>query len=62
MGQGLQYKECHNYILHPGLEFSAAWYGLQKIDKAAKFLGKAGNKLQGQFLLCHAHIFMRSTI
>ena len=43
MGQGLQRKECHLYILHPGLEFSdnLRVYGLQRLDKAAKFLGKA---------------------
>ena len=43
-GEGLQHKECHNYILHPGLEFSddldSARYGLQMLDKAAKSLGK----------------------
>ena len=37
-----------------GLEFSdatAAQYGLQKLDKTAKFLGKAENKLGGRFFL-----------
>ena len=29
----------------------AVWYGLQKLDKAVKFLGKAENELLGKFLL-----------
>ena len=51
MGQGLRRKECQNDILHLGLElsddldFCMHYYGLQKLDKAAKFLGKAENKV-----------------
>ena len=47
-------------------------YGVQKLDKAAKFLGKAENELQGKLFLPpirfkidrlrHAHIIMRSGI
>ena len=50
MGWGLRHKECHNYILHPGLELSddldccMVWF-----TKAAKFIGKAENELQGKF-------------
>ena len=53
MGRGLRHKECHNYILHPGLKFSddLDCYRLQKLDKATKFLGKAENELQGKFFL-----------
>ena len=47
MGRDLQCKECHIYILHPGLECS----GLQRLDKVAKFLGKAENELRGKFFL-----------
>ena len=56
MGRGLRHKECHIYILHPGLDLSddletAAWSSLQKLDKTAKFLGKAENKLRGKIFL-----------
>ena len=76
MGQGLRHKECPNYILHPGLEFSddldcyTVWF--TRLDKAAKFLGKAENELRGKFFflqfsskydhLRHAHIIMHSRI
>ena len=79
MGQGLWHKECHNDILHPGLKFSddlgfcTVWFtnGLQKLDKASKFLGKSENELRGFFYLQfgskydylhHAHIIMCSRI
>ena len=47
MGQAPRHEECQNDILHPGLEFSddLDWYSLQKLDKAAKFLGKVENEL-----------------
>ena len=50
MGWGLRCKECHIYILHPGLEFfdnldcCTVWF-----TKAAKFLEKAENELLGKF-------------
>ena len=55
MGQGLQRKECHNYILHPGLKFSddldSAQYDLQKLDKGRKVSWEAENELRGKFFL-----------
>ena len=37
------------------LSFLTTWtvarYGIQKLDKAAKFLGKAENELRGKFFL-----------
>ena len=57
MGWGLWHKECHISFLHSGLEFSdnldcyTVWYGLQRLDKAAKFLEKAENELRGKFFL-----------
>ena len=54
IGQSLWHKECHNYILHPGLSFlttkTAARHGLQKLDKAVKFLGKAENEVSFFYL------------
>ena len=65
MGRGLRRKECHVYILHPGLEGflttkTAARYGLQRLDKAAKFLGKAENELRGKFFLPPIRFNIRS--
>ena len=43
-----------NYILHPGLEFSddtAARYGIQRLDKAVKFLGSKYNRLHHDYIL-----------
>ena len=52
MGWGLQCKECHYYILHPGLEFSDDLRLLHimvyKSLIRRKFLGKAENELQGK--------------
>ena len=47
MGQGVQCKECHIYRLHPRLEFSddCTVSSLQRLDKAATFLGKAESEL-----------------
>ena len=53
IGQSLWRKERQNDILHPGLEFlttqTSARYGLQKLDKAVKFIGKAENELHASF-------------
>ena len=59
MGRGLWDKDCHIYILHPGLDFSddldcCTVLGLQRLDKAVRFLGKAENELRIKFFYLHA--------
>ena len=65
MGQGLRCKECHIHILHLGLEFfndldCCTVSGLQRLDKAMKFLGKTENELRGKVFSTSNSVQIRS--